>query len=355
VNQPVKHIRTIIDMQQLMTASEGQLPAEIELMKVGMYKSFAYGDFEITEADLAGFVESFERGIRAKGANGEDKSLPINLRHDMYGEAAGWITGLRASKGSLFATTEWTDLGKEKLTNKRYKYISPEWYFAYEDETTGKTYRNVLAGAGLTNVPLFQKLRPLTSAEGGVILLDSPMTKDNTPTTPTSENPQSTPTEQEPVETPKPSTQAPKTAAEKKDQVVLTAAEHQAMLTRINSLESTVKKTEIEQEVGKMTASATNPGKFFPAQREAAVDLLVAAEAAGQEVATKVRAFINALPEVKVAGEQGSDENTPLTAAEKIDKLVTEYQKEHKDADYTTALNEVKKAHQELFTEHLKQ
>lgn len=334
-----------------MAASEGKIPTEIELMKVGSYKSYAYNEFEITESDLAGFVESFERGIRAKGENGEDKSLPINFAHNMYGEAAGWITGLRASNGSLFATTEWTDIGEDSLKNKRYKFISPEWYFAYEDETTGARHRNVLAGAGLTNVPLFQKLRPLTSAEGNVILLDNPMTEDKKTTTPNGENSDKK-SEQEPVTPPTPPTE-PNTAAEKENDgqfVKMSAAEHKAMMTRLSSLETENRKNRIEDEVGAMVASATVPGKFYPAQREAAVDLLVAAEGAGSEVATKVRAFLNALPEVKIAGEQGSDENTSLTGAEKINKLVDERMKANQGEDYLTALNAVKETHPELFT-----
>jgi hypothetical protein len=166
------HFYTEIDLQPHIAAEGGKLPKEIEVMRVGTYKHPLYGDFTLTHADLDKFVDSWSRGVRAHGENGEDKDLPINERHDREGKARGWMKSLRHDgDGVLRAATDWTELGKEEISKKLYRYISPEWYLEYEDPESAQLYTHVLVGAGLTNVPYFKKLNPLTMSESSVIIL----------------------------------------------------------------------------------------------------------------------------------------------------------------------------------------
>jgi|GEM_PF-6929855 len=62
--------------------------------------------------------------------------------------AAGWMTELTVRDGAVWAHVEWTDKGREAVSSKEYRYISP--VFAYDDKT-GEVLS--LLRAGLTNNP----------------------------------------------------------------------------------------------------------------------------------------------------------------------------------------------------------
>lgn len=170
-NHQLNHFYGRVDMWPLMAANKGKLPNEIELMRVGHFIMNTGEEVDVTHADLDRFVESFNSGIVGKGEDNSDLSLPINFSHRDEGEAAGWISEIyHNGDGVLRAKTDWTDVGETALTNKRFKYISPEWYFFYRDKETQRERSNVIVGAGLTNIPLFKKLAPLTSHDTGAIL-----------------------------------------------------------------------------------------------------------------------------------------------------------------------------------------
>lgn len=133
----------------------------IEIMRTGTWKHPVYGQFSITENDLDDFVLHFNEKVR-----GVD--IAIDLEHGETphkGASAGWIKKLKKQGNSLLAEIEWTDLGKEKLKAKEYKYFSPEFKFSYEDHETGKKYSNVLMGGGLTNRPFIKNMAPVMLSE----------------------------------------------------------------------------------------------------------------------------------------------------------------------------------------------
>lgn len=65
----------------------------------------------------------------------------------------------------LWGKVEWTDLGKQTLSDKQFKYISPEFYRDYEDPQTHQIYRNVLIAAALTKSPYFKELEAVVFSE----------------------------------------------------------------------------------------------------------------------------------------------------------------------------------------------
>jgi phage I-like protein len=135
--------------------------SQIEIMRTGTWKHPAYGQFSITENDIDEFILHFNEKVR-----GVD--IAIDLEHGETphkGASAGWIKSLAKSGNSLLAEIEWTDLGKEKLKAKEYKYFSPEFKFSYEDHETGKKYTNVLMGGGLTNRPFIKNMQPVLLSE----------------------------------------------------------------------------------------------------------------------------------------------------------------------------------------------
>lgn len=97
-----------------------------------------------------------EEVIEATAALGFEVGLPIDYDHATdfaapsggRAPAAGWMTELQNRDGAIWAHVEWTDKGREAVSSKEYRYISP--VFAYDDKT-GEVLS--LLRAGLTNNP----------------------------------------------------------------------------------------------------------------------------------------------------------------------------------------------------------
>jgi phage I-like protein len=141
--------------------SFAELPDEIHVVPTGKWQHPNYGEMEITSATVSEFVQNFKDMVR--------RDLPITAGHDngMNGgelEAIGWFKELidRGVNG-LYAVVEWTEEGKRLLSNRAFKYFSPEFYEKYEDPETGDTREHVLVGGALTNRPYFKELDPVVA------------------------------------------------------------------------------------------------------------------------------------------------------------------------------------------------
>jgi len=113
----------------------------------------------ITPETFKHIEENFNRNVRKV-------ELAIDPEHKHTEGAYGWIKKLinRGQKG-LYALVEWTKLGKDAIKNKIYKYISAEYAPSYTDPETGKTYKDVLLGAALTNRPFIKGMKPVSLSE----------------------------------------------------------------------------------------------------------------------------------------------------------------------------------------------
>jgi hypothetical protein len=147
--------------------SQGNPPARIHLMGAGHWHAPWHGNFEMTPEDLAEMVQHFDEGV---GSVEGSKKLPVNYGHDVSGKAAGWITKLSVENNGteLWGDVEWTPEGERMLAEGSFRYISPEWNprsFPYQDPEDEDTWlNNVFTGAGLTNIPLFKKLKPIMAS-----------------------------------------------------------------------------------------------------------------------------------------------------------------------------------------------
>ncbi len=161
-NEPMIDIFT--DLSEYMTADENGktvLPTEIQVLPLGKWDTMKYGPIQITKDFCAAVVENFKKKIR--------KGLPIDINHD--GEAAaGWMKDLYIKEGGdnpgLYAKSDWTPLGDEKLGGKIYRFFSPEWSEDYVDPETGVHHGPTLIAGTLTNRPLFKELVPLVASDG---------------------------------------------------------------------------------------------------------------------------------------------------------------------------------------------
>lgn len=152
---------------KLKADSTGNPPTHIQFMKAGQWNAPWHGSFEMTSDDLAEMVQHFNDGVgMVEGSN----KLPINYGHDITGKAAGWITSLSVENGGteLWGDVEWTPEGEQMLADGSFRYISPEWNprsFPYQDPEDEENWLdNVFTGAGLTNIPLFKKLKPIMAS-----------------------------------------------------------------------------------------------------------------------------------------------------------------------------------------------
>ena len=136
--------------------SDSNVGDKVQLFRVGTFHHAEYGKFNITPELLKTMEQNFKLGVR-----GVD--LAIDYRHDSEDVAAGWIKEVTLSEDGkeLWATVEWTPNGSKVLSEKEFRYLSPEFVFDYQDNETLKTYGPTLLGAGLTNRPTIKKMEPV--------------------------------------------------------------------------------------------------------------------------------------------------------------------------------------------------
>lgn len=162
-----KFIRNI----KIEADGQGKLPRTIQLLRAGTWNTPWHGDFEITPEDIDQFVSNYKANIGLP--DDSEGKIQVNYSHRSFDKAAGWLSNLRAEEVdgivSLLGDVEWTPAGKQSLEDGEYRYISPEFNpraLPWEDpEQEWHMVANVLTGAGLTNIPLFKKLKKVAASE----------------------------------------------------------------------------------------------------------------------------------------------------------------------------------------------
>ncbi len=100
--------------------------------------------------------------------NKEAVDLPIDYEHQMDSAtadrsgpvpAAGWIKELKTEETGLWGRVEWTDLARELITSKAYRYLSPSFLHTKKGNIVTR-----LKGAGLVHRPALH-LNALASRE----------------------------------------------------------------------------------------------------------------------------------------------------------------------------------------------
>ncbi|MBT9173450.1 MAG: hypothetical protein DDT21_01851 [Syntrophomonadaceae bacterium] len=130
----------------------------------GELKHKKYGDVSFTLEKANRLVDGFKQGIY-------QSRIPIDAEHQTkLSGAVGWITDMRVNdNGSVDALTEWTDRGIKLLANKRFRYMSPEFYPLWIDPFTEEVHKDVAVGAAITTRPYIKEsyLRSLIATERG--------------------------------------------------------------------------------------------------------------------------------------------------------------------------------------------
>jgi phage I-like protein len=142
--------------QRILLSEDSQISNRVQLFRTGEFHHEEYGKFSITPKMLNEMKQNFDAKVR-----GID--IAIDYRHDSEDIAAGWITALELTEdgSELWAQVTWTPKGSKVLSEKEFRYLSPEFTNQYQDAETLKKFGPVLMGAGLTNRPFIKSMEPV--------------------------------------------------------------------------------------------------------------------------------------------------------------------------------------------------
>jgi len=132
------------------------LPHIIELAKVVKGYHANYGEVELTSKMLQSFADNFDEEVV-----GVD--LMIDYDHNQA-KAAGWIKSVFMSIDgtTLYGEVKWTPKGAQTLSDRDFRYFSPEFSLNYTHPHTGIQHGPTLLGGGLVNRP-FLKMDAIVS------------------------------------------------------------------------------------------------------------------------------------------------------------------------------------------------
>jgi len=373
------------------------IPTDIHLIPIGEWMHDAYGPIKITNSDLREFIQNFNAKVR--------KGVFITAGHEGFQElpAVGWITTLEMRDTGLWGSVEWNESGIELLSDKAFKFFSPEFYRDYEDPQTHQIYRNVLTGGALTKSPYFKELEAIVFSDKNIksnfntstMNLAEILAKDITTLTdeekafvkenaaqlteeqkvaytaiidaPVEEAPAATeevkveeapaeevkPAEETPavVETPAevaPVDATPVTASEKN--VTMSFAEVEALKAKATegaAAFAELKAIKLSNALKGLLFSEDNKGgKFLP---KSADNLRAFAETLNDAQLAKFSDLINQLPSLEIFKEVGASEAfNDATATAQLDTLIASTMKANESMKYSDALKKVLSENKEL-------
>lgn len=156
------------------TLPSGNLTSWIQGAPLGHWDHPVYGEVEFTPERVIQFAANVNNNVRGI-------QLDIDYNHKSRSdEAAGWVLKAESrlnesdpSNNGLWLQVEWTKDAYTKIKEKKYKYFSPELSDEWINPANGETYKDVLAGGGITNRPFLKGIKPLSLNENYTILGES--------------------------------------------------------------------------------------------------------------------------------------------------------------------------------------
>ncbi len=129
------------------TDSKSKVKTAIEVARLvdGLHPRF--GKVTITKEILASFKKNFDEKVFGK-------DVVFDFDHEER-EASGWPKSLFLSEDGerLYAVVDWTPKGFEALSNREFRYFSPQFSLNYIKPTSGEEFGPTLTGGGITNKP----------------------------------------------------------------------------------------------------------------------------------------------------------------------------------------------------------
>lgn len=383
-----------IDLIKAAEANGGVLPTMIHVLPVGEWKTQKYPEpIKITAEIIDQMITNFHAGERP--------NVPIDTDHD-EGSANGWITDLVRRDDGMWAQVDWTPQGVKLLSEKTYRFFSPEFSFDFRKPLDGKRIGATFLAGTLTNRPLFTILEPIVGNEGltsnkisdtldlvitasdqnnmnAADILKTPVkdrkpeevafleankdtltadqktqleteAKGDAPTPPTPPTPPAPPTKPTPPTPPtppaNPTPPATPTEGNEGNQDKIDAAEYNRVKTMAEEATKKLKFAELKDEFNTTyVCSDSVKGKILPKGRDAMVNFLYSLSEEQRKLFDEV---YKAIPDVKVFGELGNNESPAnLTAVQQIGKLIDEKKAEIMKAQPTITASEAEASAQE--------
>lgn len=139
-----------------------------QLMPIGSW-NHPLGRIDVTPERAQSFAAQFKR-------NTTGQQLPIlwihsdkgNVSNPRYGQAAGWITDVRADdKLGVLVDIKFTPEGERAVSNKEFAYLSAEYFPEVQLPHHDAPERDVIVAAALVNRPHLKGMNPLLNEETG--------------------------------------------------------------------------------------------------------------------------------------------------------------------------------------------
>jgi DNA repair exonuclease SbcCD ATPase subunit len=145
---------------EIRLTEPGDVPNQVQVLRVGSFQHPKYGEFEITRAILAEMKLNADNRVR-----GID--IAFDYFHLSDESASGWpkLFELKEGGTELWATVDWTPRARKMLAEREVRYFSPDFAFEWTDPESGKKYYNVLFGGGLTNRPFVKEMAAIVADE----------------------------------------------------------------------------------------------------------------------------------------------------------------------------------------------
>lgn len=154
----------------IVANADGTLPEWVHCVPVGQWRGHWSGrEITIGDAELDSIVGAFTRGGIDVVVDFEHQTLNAGLMSGPSAPAAGWLDAVERRPNGIWGhVKEWTDLGTEALSTRRYRYQSPVIFFDHPDRETGEPRVMWLQSLALTNSPFFAgDLSPVIATAGG--------------------------------------------------------------------------------------------------------------------------------------------------------------------------------------------
>ena len=148
--------------------ADGTVPDWIELLPPGRDVQGVDGRAWINDRPEA-VVAEFNRAGRPLPLD-EEHATDLAAPHGQPAPAAGWIEELQLREGgAIWGRVNWTPPGAELVKNRRYRFISPVFYY---EKASARVQR--IVSAALTNSPNL----PIAALNRTELAKDAPMNKD---------------------------------------------------------------------------------------------------------------------------------------------------------------------------------
>lgn len=123
----------------------------------GKWSYWEIDDLDLTVPILEQYKANFDGNVLGLVDNDGAVQIPLDVSHVEGVEGApGWIRALELSDEGLTLEIEWTDLGIDLVSKKRFQYISPELKERWIHPMTKIAYDYVMVAAALTNQPFLK-------------------------------------------------------------------------------------------------------------------------------------------------------------------------------------------------------